>query len=278
MKHLALLLPLLLLLLTSCQPTIPSEYLQPDEMEDVLYDYQLALALGNQMDQKGNMPTDVDKNVYKMAALKKHGLTEKQFDHSLQYYLRHTEKLHKIYENLAERLSNDAVALGTSISDINDYGNAQQGDTANVWNKASAFILSTDEGLNQETFTIKADTAYHKGDRLMLTMDTQFIVQDGSRDAVAIMAVTLANDSIVNQTCRLTTNGHNTLTFSDNGRVGIKQVRGYFIFNRSDNDSQTTLKLLNIYNVKLVRMHTQEATTPQTDETDQKIGSQDPIR
>ena len=30
------------ILLTSCKPSIPSEYIQPKEMENILYDYHIA--------------------------------------------------------------------------------------------------------------------------------------------------------------------------------------------------------------------------------------------
>lgn len=268
MKHLVRLLPLLLLLLTSCKPTIPGEYLQPDEMEDVLYDYHLAQAMGVQMLDGGRTPSDIDQNVYKMAALRKHGLTEAQFDHSLAYYMRHTDELHRIYEDLAQRYSDDAVSLGASVNDINQFGDAQQGDTTNVWNKAQAIVLTTYEGMNQESFTLKGDTAYHKGDKLMLNFDTQFIVQDGSRDLVAVMAVTFQNDSTVQQLTRVSGNSHYSITIDDRDRLGIKKVRGFFLLNRGENDSETTLKLICLYNIRLVRMHTPQEKKQENNEKD----------
>ena len=35
----------LLLMVIGCKPTVPSEYIQPDDMEDILYDYHLAEAM-----------------------------------------------------------------------------------------------------------------------------------------------------------------------------------------------------------------------------------------
>lgn len=260
MKHRCLfpLIVLLVLAMVGCKPSIPSDYIQPDEMEDILYDYQLAQAMGGQADDMGREPTDVQRNVYKMSVLEKHGVSQKQFDKSLEYYMRHTEELHRIYENMAERLSKDAVALGASVNEANQYGAAGQGDTTNVWNQATAFILSPDEGLNRVSFAIKADSSYHKGDKLMLNMESLFVVQDGSRDGIALLAITLNNDSVVSQTCRISNDNHHTLTFNDSGRIGIKDIRGFFLLNRGDNDGQSTLKLLCLYNVQLIRMHTQD--------------------
>lgn len=247
-------------LLYSCSPSIPSDYIQPDDMEDILYDYQLAQAMGTQTMDDGRRANDIDQNVYKLTVLKKYGVTEKEFDNSLQYYMRHTEELHKIYENLAKRLTTEAEALGSSISDTNLYGSMQQGDTTNIWNQQTAFILSPDEYLNQKNFHIKADTTYHKGDKIMLNFESLYVVQDGARDAVAVLVVKLSNDSIVTQTGRISGNSHYSLTFNDNGRLGIKEVKGFFIFNNAEQASESTLRLLCIYNVQMVRMHTSSPT------------------
>lgn len=260
MKQTAILFLVALFAMAGCKPTIPSEYIQPGDMEDILYDYQIAQAMGAQVGDGGRTPSDVDKNVYKMTVLKKYGITQQQFDTSLEYYLRHTEELHKIYENLAERMQKEAVSLGASVSDYNQFGTAQQGDTTNIWNKAQAFLLSPDDYLNQETFCVKADTAFHKGDKIMLNFDAQFIVQDGTRDAIAVLVVKFDNDSIVTQNTRITGNNHYTLTMSNTGKMGIKEVKGFFLFNRGETDSQTTLKLLCIYNTQLIRLHLPSAS------------------
>ena len=41
--------------------------------------------------------TDVKQKAYKLAVMKKYDVSEEKFDRSLQYYMRHTEKLHDIY-------------------------------------------------------------------------------------------------------------------------------------------------------------------------------------
>ena len=38
---------LLTIFVVSCKPSIPSEYIQPSEMEDMLYDYHLSMAIAN---------------------------------------------------------------------------------------------------------------------------------------------------------------------------------------------------------------------------------------
>ena len=63
-----------------------------------------------------------------------------------------------------------------------------------------SLILSPYAPVDRETFEIKADTAFHKGDRLLMSFDSQFIIQDGMRDAIIMMVVTYT----------MTVSSHNT--------------------------------------------------------------------
>ena len=218
-----------LTLVVGCKPGIPSEYLSPGEMEDILYDYHIARAMNSNDYQNGDTLT-------------------------------HSTLLRDIYERLAKRLSNDALALGASASEVNQYtALSNTGDTANVWTGDHSFILSQQSGFNVYSFTVVADTAFKPGDRLVLGFNTQFIYQDGMRDAVALMAVTFNNDSVTSRMTRMSSDNLYKLDISDTERLGIKKITGYFVLNRNqNNDSQTTLKLLHVDRLSLIRMHAAE--------------------
>ena len=47
-----------LLLLSACKPKIPKEYIQPDEMEDLLYDYYVAQGLPRDPHSKNDLDYD----------------------------------------------------------------------------------------------------------------------------------------------------------------------------------------------------------------------------
>ena len=64
---------LVLMLVVACKPSVPSEYIQPDDMEDILYDYHLALAMSR---QKGGTEMDFNRSLYFQSVLKKYGVTE----------------------------------------------------------------------------------------------------------------------------------------------------------------------------------------------------------
>ncbi|KXB85120.1 hypothetical protein HMPREF3034_00301 [Prevotella sp. DNF00663] len=247
------LLVVLGLLVLSCKPTVPSSIIQPDEMEDILYDYHLAEGIS--ASPGGDSKAFV---TYREAVFKKHGITSAEFDSSMVYYLRHTESLEKIYESLSKRLSDESASLGGSQGS-GAYGMlSENGDTANVWRGEQSMVLSMYEPFNLYTFTQAVDTAYHQGDRLVLDFDAQYIFQDGSRDAVAVLVVKYQNDSIVSQVVHISGGSHQSATVEDAGKLGIKEVKGYFMLNTRSNissRSSTTLRLLLINNIRLIRMH-----------------------
>ena len=248
---------ILLALVLSCKPQVPGDYIQPDELEDILYDYHLADAMAEENRSDDNM--QYNRLLYRQAVLKKYGITQAEFDSTLVYYTRHSDRLHRIYENLSKRFSDEAMALGASASDVNRYGNlTSDGDTANVWTGDKAVILTADAPYNVMSFEITADTTYHKGDRMMLNFNTDFIFRDGMRDAVASLAIQFANDSVAGSTTHMSSNSKYTVSVSDNGRLGIKAVRGFIYLPKSRTDGPVSLQLLSVTNISLVRFHDNE--------------------
>ena len=247
------------LLLMGCAPSVPGKYIQPGEMEDILYDYHIAEAMANDYESRRDT---LLMRVYKAAVLKKHGYSEAEFDSSMVYYMRHADRLHHIYESLAKRLENKSVALGGATNDFSKYSSSSlSGDTANVWTGDATFVLMPVSAFNTYSFNVKVDSSYHAGDKLLLNFDTQFIYQDGMRNGVALFAVKLKNDSVISRNVHMSGSSHYSVEIADFDRVGIKEVKGYFILNRSYNasaESQTTLKLMIVNHISLVCIHTKE--------------------
>lgn len=247
------------LLLMGCAPSVPGKYIQPGEMEDILYDYHIAEAMANDYESRRDT---LLMRVYKAAVLKKHGYSEAEFDSSMVYYMRHADRLHHIYESLAKRLENKSVALGGATNDFSKYSSSSlSGDTANVWTGDATFVLMPVSAFNTYSFNVKVDSSYHAGDKLLLNFDTQFIYQDGMRNGVALFAVKLKNDSVISRNVHMSGSSHYSVEIADVDRVGIKEVKGYFILNRSYNasaESQTTLKLMIVNHISLVCIHTKE--------------------
>ncbi len=253
------LLPLFLLIATlyACKPQVPSDYLQPREMEDILYDYHLAQAMARQQAGEKGISEEMYQIAYREAALQKHGVTEAQFDSSMVYYQRHTERLKGIYENLAKRLTAEAQSLGASVDDANSLGDlTATGDTANVWRGERSLVLSPDAPFNHYSFSIEADSSFHKGDRFILNFKSQFIYQDGMRDGVAYVAVTYDNDSVATSIVHVMSDGKQSLRIENFKGLGIKSIKGYFVLTKStESTSTTTLRLMFITQISLIRVH-----------------------
>lgn len=249
----------LLFCVSSCKPSLPGGVLSKSKMTDILYDYHLALAMAH-MDDNGDKGQSL---AYREAVLRKHDVTSAEFDSSMVYYMRHTELLEDVYKDLTDRYNNEITAMGGSASAGGEFANlSATGDTANVWNLATSMVFMPVQPFNSTSFDIKVDSTFHKGDRLMLDFDAQFIYQDGMRNGVAMLAVQFGNDSIAQRTIMIQSTQHYSVELSDADSLGIKSVKGYFMLMNDDNgtgvSSQTTLKLMFLEHIKLIRMHPQK--------------------
>lgn len=246
----------LLFCVSSCKPSLPSGVLSKGKMTDILYDYHLALAMAH-IDDNGDKGQSL---AYREAVLRKHDVTSAEFDSSMVYYMRHTELLEDVYKDLTDRYNNEITAMGGSAKEGGEFANlSATGDTANVWNLATSMVFMPVKPFNSTSFDIKVDSTFHKGDRLMLDFDAQFIYQDGMRNGVAMLAVQFGNDSIAQRTIMIQSTQHYSVELSDADSLGIKSVKGYFMLMNDDNgtgvSSQTTLKLMFLEHIKLIRMH-----------------------
>lgn len=253
----------LLLTAVSCKPSLPRDVLSKGKMTDILYDYHLAVSMA-QTDNGGDPGISV---AYREAVLKKHDVTSAEFDSSMVYYMRHTELMKDVYADLADRMSKEVVALGGNGSSMGQFDNlSATGDTANVWNLATSMVFSTQSPFNEYSFNLDVDSAYHKGDCLMLDFDSQFIYQDGMRDGLAVLAVQFANDSTAQSIVHISGSQHYSIQVTDNENLGIKAVKGYFLLSdggfSSGDVSTTTLKLMFLEHIKLIRMHPQKVEEP----------------
>ena len=249
----------LLFCVSSCKPSLPGGILSKGKMTDILYDYHLALAMAH-MDDSGDKGQSL---AYREAVLRKHDVTSAEFDSSMVYYMRHTELLEDVYKDLTDRYNNEITAMGGSAKEGGEFANlSATGDTANVWNLATSMVFMPVQPFNSTSFDIKVDSTFHKGDRLMLDFDAQFIYQDGMRNGVAMLAVQFGNDSIAQRTIMIQSTQHYSVELSDADSLGIKSVKGYFMLMNDDNgtgvSSQTTLKLMFLEHIKLIRMHPQK--------------------
>lgn len=181
----SLLFSFFLVFLVSCSDGRPDDVLSEEEMEDVLYDYHLAEALGQTASDSIAFRT----RILRREALAAHQLDEAGFQRSLQWYSRHSEIMYRIYGRLAERYS--GLPAGTSGSTLH-----VSGDTLMLWQGKAAHLLVAGSR-NSFDFTIPVDTALREGDRLVLHVQPSWLYSEGSRSAMALLSICYEGDSVV---------------------------------------------------------------------------------
>lgn len=242
---------LMVLMIMACRPTVPQQYIQPDDMEDILYDFYVSKAVAYRTDN-----SNYKQNAYYYATLRKYGVSEAQFDSSLVYYYTHAEQLSSVYKNLSERIGDEAKSLGASVSD-GEYANlSANGDTTDVWRDATTALLLPAPPYNRLDFELKGDTTYHRGDSFLFTFKTDFICQSGTRDAVAYVTITYDNDSVVVAQTRVQPSGQSQVVMAGNDNNDIKRIKGFVYLARGSEDNSGQ-KLLFLNKIRLIRFHKQ---------------------
>ena len=241
--------------LLSCKPGTPSQYIQPGEMEDILYDYHLAQSVAQLEDGVNMDQRNFNRTVNMAAVLKKHGVTQAEFDSSLVFYYTHAERFHKMYQRVADRLSNEALRLGASEGEVERYATISlNGDTANIWEGNRSVMLIPYAPYNRISFRQVADTTYHQGDSFMMNLMADFMYQSGTKDAVVCLVAKLDNDSIVSRVNHISVSGVNQLRLNIEEERRVKELYGYFYLGKG-NDKSNTLKLMLLKDIQLIRFH-----------------------
>jgi hypothetical protein len=246
-------------------------------MEDILYDYHLALAMSR---QKGGSDLDYNRTLYIQSVFKKYGVTEAEFDSSLVYYYSHAYRLKDIYSEVNQRLSDEANNLGVAVGDINRYSQySTTGDTANIWNQQTDVMLIPRPTMNRFDFTVKVDSTFKKGDSFMFQYMSEYIWQSGSKDVTVCFVCKYEGDSIIQTVNHLSMDGTVQLRIPAYREKKLKEMRG-FIYLSDNGDDSDIRKMMFISQIQLIRFHDNTIEDEETanDEPDTETPAQDSIQ
>lgn len=243
-------------MLFSCSKDKRPDYvLAPGEMEDALYDYHLAQAMGNS--HSGNTSAYMD------AFYKKHNITQDQLDSSFNWYAHHMTDLKHIYENLDKRFTEASEKLGFSGKRNSD--NAMQfsenGDTTEIWNGHRMIYLASSEMVNNYTFSIDADTSFHQHDNFRLQMGVHLLKNpksDYSTNFTVGMVIIYENDSVSSQVRTCAGNMQMIMQQRADSALNIKKVTGFIVMNSKKNDPVI------LDNISMYKIHTENHTSGNT--------------
>ena len=246
------LLIIFLSILASCGKQIPGNVLSPKEMESVLYDYHLAMAMFMHDHDMENHQKSAIKNY----VFKKHEITSAEFDSSMVWSTCEALELCAIYERLEKRFKrehNHTESLMASRdgekSMITSYG-----DTVDIWRKKDIYWLSGSLLNKQVTFEFMADSNFHVKDAFRWNMDLHFF-SEGS--VLLGMNVVYDNDSVIAETREISKSGNQCIYLNTDSAYRIREMNGFI---RVVDDSTKNPKIL-INNISLMRYHKQEKDT-----------------
>lgn len=248
-------------LLVSCKPTVPSQYIQPDEMADILYDYHLSQGLAQQPTKDEKDPS-VLRVEYFQAVLKKHGITKADFDSSLVYYYSHVEDLSKIYNKVSDKIADIGQEYGASVAQGDEYMNySATGDTANIWRGTMSSLLLPAAPYNRMDFEVPVDSTFKKGDSFLMNFMADFMYQSGTKEGVAYLAITYDNDSVASSYTNISGSGLSQLRVPACDNHSIRQIKGFLYLNRG-NDESSTLKLMFVNKIRFIRFRKPKEQNP----------------
>ena len=230
--------------LTSCGKEIPDDIIQPDQMEQVLYDYHLSMGMSS------NNLKNTEKVAHKHYIFKKHGITEAEFDSSMVWYTRESQELMGIYENLNKRFSreyNHVERLLESREDAN-MRTSVSGDTVDIWRKADMYWMTKAPLNNQLAFEIKSDTTFHERDAFLWSMDYIFF---SPGEVVMGMNVVYENDSVIGTTQVVNESGSQSIYLHTDSAYRVKMLNG-FIYVPNDSDLKPNVL---VHKLSLTRYH-----------------------
>ena len=242
------------LCIVSCKPGIPKEVIQPDDMEDILYDYYVSQGIAS-MPGPQSGSEDYKRDMYFNSVLNKYGVTRAEFDSALVYYYTRADRFVEIYKSVQERMSEEALNLGATEGEVERFTAMQSlsGDTASIWEGMKSARLMPQAPYNKMQFVQKADTSFRKGDSFMLSFKSDFLYQGGNKDALLYLAVKYTNDSIVAQATHFSVSGINQLRINPVDLMP-KEIMGYFYLGQGYEKS-SDLRLLSISDIQLIRFH-----------------------
>ncbi len=240
--------------LFGCGKKVPKDVIQPQAMEDLLYDYHLATTLSADLPYNENYK----KEAYLAYVFKKHHVTEAEFDSSMVWYSRHSDEMTTIYQNLQKRMETTAEQLKKqTIRYSGEVSVSLSGDTVDLWQDRTLYWLTAYGLTNKLTFDLKADTSFHEKDRLVWEADFSFLPK-GKTSGRVVMGVnlTFSNDSTQGMTRVVSMSGMQRLVITPDSAFKYKNVTGFMYYTGEEETSVL------VSHIQLMRYRTPEHLLP----------------
>ena len=252
MKKKGLYMVIALGVLSACGKKIPDDIIQPDAMQDLLYDYHLASTMSSSLPYTESY----QKDAYFDYVFQKHHVTEAEFDSSMVWYTRHAEELATIYRSLQERLEREEKQMKEQVAKRdNQIDVSMSGDTVDIWQDRTLYWLSASSLTNKVVFDLKTDTTFKPQDAMELQADFHFIPSKAtSGKAVMALNFYFDNDSVQGLTRIVTRPGKQRLYLRPDSAFTIQSVSGFIYYSNNEHPDASLL----VDDIRLTRYHNHE--------------------
>lgn len=214
--------------MAACQVKRPDTVIPDAKMENVLYDFHIAKAMGEEVPYSESYK----RVLYIESVYRKHGITKADFDTSMVWYARHPDALTKVYEKVNARLKAERDGINHLIAlRDNKPKESLPGDSVDVWIGRRIYHLSGAPLGNKLTFTLPSDTNFKDRDTLRWTVRFRFLngTPDSLHAPLMAMQVFYAKDTL-NGMLKVKRSGTETVSLFADTLGEIKEIRGFIYY------------------------------------------------
>lgn len=227
------------LAIAGCKVKRPDDVIPESKMENLLYDYHLAKAMGDNLPYNENYK----KTLYIDAVFNKYGTTQAVFDSSMVWYTRNTEILSKIYEKLNKRMKaqQDEINHLIAVRDKKPSMSAP-GDSIDVWPWQRTLRLTGEMLNNQYAFVLPADTNYKDRDTLVWEVQYHSLKSIPANSQLATMAMQIIYEKdTLNHIESITKPGMRKIRMFADTLGAIKEIKGFIYYPKGSHNGMPLL-------------------------------------
>lgn len=228
------------LAIVGCKVKRPDDVIPESKMEDILYDYHIAKAMGENLPYNENYK----KSLYIDAVFKKYGTTETVFDSSMVWYTRNTEVLSKVYEKVKNRLRSEQETIGDLIAQRDKKPKVtKNGDSIDVWPWQRMIRLTGKMMNNRYSFVLPTDSNYKDRDTLVWEVRYSFLepmLADSLRTTTMALQIIYEKDT-VSHWKTFTSPGVRQIRLYADTLGNMKEIKGFIFYSVEDSLKSGTL-------------------------------------
>ncbi len=237
----------------SCQVKRPSYILSESRMENILYDYHIAKAMGEEVPYSESYK----RVLYIESVFEKHGITKADFDTSMVWYTRNPDVLFKVYEQVNVRLRTERDRINQQIElRVDRPSSTVSGDSIDIWFWQRSYLLTGAELDNKLLFVLPSDSNFKQRDTLRWNAFFNFMnyTPDSMHAPVISMQLLYRDEDVKSKQLRVYRQGSVELSLMLDTLKELKEIRGFIYTPTKESHNQ-----LLVNNIALMRYHARDS-------------------